>query len=313
GGKGELFALKKFDRIIVDEASQILEPLLAGLLPRAPRALFIGDHRQLPAVVQQQERTTRVYDKKLREIGLTDLATSFFERLYLTAQEKGWSWAYDQLRHQGRMHADIMAFPAARFYGGQLRTLPEDIPYHLAQTEKLHLAPAAAPLSEKLATQRLLFLETPPDDRTSDPKVNGHEAELMVQLIATYTELYATTDAPLRPGDIGIITPYRAQIAHIRRHLRAAGLAVEDFTVDTVERYQGGAKRIILISLCTNADSQIQTLSQVSGEGVDRKLNVAMTRAREHLVLVGCPGILRQSTVYADLLDFLGVVISPTT
>jgi DNA replication ATP-dependent helicase Dna2 len=109
----------------------------------------------------------------------------------------------------------------------------------------------------------------------------------------------------LQAGDIGIITPYRAQIAHIRRCLRTANLPADDYQVDTVERYQGGAKRIVLISLCTNEFSQIQMLSQISDEGVDRKLNVAMTRAREHLVIVGCPDILRQSMVYSDLLDFI--------
>lgn len=306
GGKGELFALKQFDRIVVDEASQILEPLLAGLLPRAPRALLIGDHRQLPAVVQQGRDDTRVHDEKLRNIGLRDLSTSLFERLYLTAQHKEWDWAYDQLSHQGRMHADIMAFPAEHFYQGQLSILPEAIPHHRTQLEQLSFAPAAAAgdLVKVLGSRRILFLPTPPDDRNADPKVNGYEADLMVQLITAYTELYAPTERPILAGDIGIITPYRAQIAHIRRHLHAAGLAVADYTVDTVERYQGGAKRIILISLCTNEDQQIRMLSQVSEEGVDRKLNVAMTRAREHLVLVGCPAILRQSTIYGELLDF---------
>lgn len=308
GGKDELFALKQFDRIVVDEASQILEPLLAGLLPRAPRALLIGDHRQLPAVVQQGKDATRVHDESLRKIGLRDLSTSLFERLYLTAQRHKWSWAYDRLSYQGRMHADIMAFPAEHFYQGQLRILPQEIPQHKTQLLELNLGPAAAPhdLHDALRARRLLFLPTPADDRNADPKVNGYEAELMVHLVAAYTELYAPTERPILTGDIGIITPYRAQIAHIRRHLHAAGLAVTDYTVDTVERYQGGAKRIILISLCTNEDQQIRMLSQISEEGVDRKLNVAMTRAREHLVLVGCPNILRQSTVYGELLDFAG-------
>ncbi|MEM9259239.1 MAG: C-terminal helicase domain-containing protein, partial [Bacteroidota bacterium] len=122
-----------------------------------------------------------------------------------------------------------------------------------------------------------------------------------------YTALYAETDRPIQAGDIGIITPYRAQIAHIRRQLIQHQLPADDYMVDTVERYQGGAKRVVLLSLCTNTDNQIQMLSQISAEGVDRKLNVAMTRAREHLVIIGCPDILRQSMVYADLLDFLKV------
>ena len=318
GGKGELFALKSFDRIIVDEASQILEPLLAGILPRAPRALLIGDHRQLPAVVQQSPEDTRVYDPALRAIGLRDLSTSLFERLYLTAQAREWTWAYDQLSYQGRMHADIMAFPAASFYHGKLNILPEGIAYRQTQLEQLDftspvasgltgVSPATAPESDLLTTlraNRLVFLATDADHAEADPKVNGHEARLLVDLIGAYTRLYADTARPIAPGDIGIITPYRAQIAHVRRHLQAAGLRPDDYQVDTVERYQGGAKRIVLISLCTNEHHQIRALSQVSEEGVDRKLNVAMTRAREHLVILGCPDILRQSKVYAELLDF---------
>ena len=100
------------------------------------------------------------------------------------------------------------------------------------------------------------------------------------------------------------ITPYRAQIARIRQELRSSGLDPDHYTVDTVERYQGGARRIVLISLCTNRGVQMSTLSTLSREGVDRKLNVAMTRAREHLVLLGNPRVLRESAVYSRLLDY---------
>ena len=306
GGKDELFALKQFDRIVVDEASQILEPLLAGLLPRAPRGLLIGDHRQLPAVVQQSREDSLVRDEELRKIGLKNLANSLFERLYLTAQRKGWSWAYAQLSHQGRMHADIMAFPAEQFYGGGLKILPSTIPYHLNQLNQLGLSlTGMSALSQRVGSRRVVYLPTEPDATSTDPKVNGHEARKMVELINAFHDIYKDTGVPIEPGDIGIITPYRAQIAHIRRELLRNDLNTDDYLVDTVERYQGGARRIILISLCTNRFDQIRMLSQLSDEGVDRKLNVAMTRAREHLVIVGCEDILRQSEVYDELLDFI--------
>ena len=311
GSKTELFRLKHFDRIIVDEASQIPEPLLAGLLPRAPRALLIGDHNQLPAVVQQPPEDTRVHDTALRDAGVTDLATSLFERLYLTAKRRGWDWAYDQLRQQGRMHQDIMTFPALHFYGSRLEVLPEGIPHRSTQLAPLPQRPGLTGLAATLATQRLVFLPTDTDAATPDPKLNRHEARLMVKLVHTFTELYAGSAAPLRPGDVGIITPYRAQIAQIRKQLLLAGLDPADYTVDTVERYQGSAKRIVLMSLCANEAYQMDSLSQLSEEGVDRKLNVAMTRAREHLVLVGCPDVLRQSTVYAELLDFIAAAAAP--
>ena len=302
GGKNELFKLKAFDRIVVDEASQILEPLLGGILTRAPRALLIGDHRQLPAVVQQGEGSTKVMDETLRDSGLTALSNSLFERLYLTAKRNGWTWAYDQLQQQGRMHREIMAFPALHFYQGSLDILPESIGHHLTQLAPLDLGEPLDQLQHQLCEQRLVFLPTTIDHGTPDPKVNRHEAELLVKLVEAFTALYLGTDRPIRPGDIGIITPYRAQIAYIRQQLSQEGYAADDFTVDTVERYQGSAKRIILMSLCANDSGQLERLSQLSEEGVDRKLNVAMTRAREHLVLVGCPDVLRQSEVYNKLL-----------
>ncbi|NJB85780.1 DNA replication ATP-dependent helicase Dna2 [Lewinella marina] len=311
GGKNELFHLKSFDRIVVDEASQILEPLLGTLLTRAPRSLLIGDHRQLPAVVQQGEREVKVNDPFLQDLGLNDLSTSLFERLYLKAISAGWTWAYDQLRHQGRMHQEIMCFPALHFYGGDLEILPLSVSQRTRQLAPLLLADRGTPLHRQLATRRLVFIATEADRRSADPKVNRHEARMIVQLVEAFTELYSTTANPVRPGDIGVITPYRAQIAYIRRELTAAGHAADHFTVDTVERYQGSAKRIILMSLCANESLQLDRMSQVSSEGVDRKLNVAMTRAREHLVLVGCPDVLRQNEIYAKLLEHVST--SPDT
>ena len=79
--------------------------------------------------------------------------------------------------------------------------------------------------------------------------------------------------------------------------------------MDTVERYQGGARRIIILSLCTNEIQQMKSLAQTNEEDIDRKLNVAMTRAREHLVIVGSEKILRTVPHYADLLDFIEAML----
>ncbi|MEL6805883.1 MAG: AAA domain-containing protein, partial [Bacteroidota bacterium] len=76
------------------------------------------------------------------------------------------------------------------------------------------------------------------------------------------------------------------------------------YTIDTVERYQGGARRIILISLCVNDEFQLANLAQTDRDGIDRKLNVAMTRAREHLVVVGCKELLERSAHYKKLIEF---------
>lgn len=303
GGKEELFKLKRFDRVIVDEASQILEPLLLGLLARIPRAVLIGDHRQLPAVVQQSALERRVRDAELRQHGVTDLSVSLFERLYRRAKQNDWNWCYDQLSHQGRMHQRIMAFPASRFYQNRLDILPEKLPQRERQ-----LAPLPLPVGDAKGydlRRRVIFHPTPIDAGGPDPKTNRHEAEAVVGLIQDLELVYRSSKLPLAAGDVGIITPYRAQIATLRHHLRTAGLDPDVYTVDTVERYQGGARRIIIISLCTNDERQMISLAKTDEENIDRKLNVAMTRAREQLILVGCPDILRTVDHYADLLDFI--------
>ena len=302
-GKNELFQLKRFDRLLIDEASQILEPQLVGLLTRVPKVLLIGDHRQLPAVVSQKTQEASVADPDLQALGLHSLADSLFERLFLSARRRDWDWAYDMLSHQGRMHREIMSFPSRLFYDKQLDILPGEI-LHRQQQEAPLALPGTRPdaLATLLGTQRLVFCETPSDTGSTDFKTNAAEARKIVGLIEQFRALYTEAPRPIAPGDIGIITPYRAQIACIRRELRDAGLDPEDFTVDTVERYQGGARRIILISLCTNHAVQLNSLSSLSREGVDRKLNVAMTRAREHLVLVGNATILSHSPIYQQLL-----------
>lgn len=304
--KTDLFQLKKFQRVIIDEASQILEPLLAGLLGRFQQWILIGDHRQLPAVVTQTKNLTTVRDEALRTSGITDLSQSLFERLYLKGQAEGWSWAYGQLTHQGRMHTDIMQFPAQAFYQGQLRCLPEGTSYfdHQQRPIRWQLPPDANALEQLLCHRRLVYLPTSVDADSSTLKTNVHEARLLVDLIKACERLGKENDDPLPPGSIGIITPYRAQIAQIRQLLEEEKLSPDAYTIDTVERYQGGARDIILISLCTNAERQLQALSALSAEGVDRKLNVAMTRARSHLVVLGNKEILETSTVYQQLLTF---------
>jgi len=86
--------------------------------------------------------------------------------------------------------------------------------------------------------------------------------------------------------------------------LQARGYQDDMITIDTVERYQGGARDIIIISLSTNSLSQLQSLISLSDEGVDRKLNVALTRAREQLILLGNPELLEGNAIYRELIGY---------
>ncbi len=309
----ELLQLKKFRRVAIDEASQILEPGLVGLLPQFEQWVLIGDHKQLPAVVVQPPEASAVLDEKLHEIGLQNLRNSLFERLYRRCTEQGWHWAIGHLSHQGRMHEDIMRFPGEHFYEGKLRILPKEIPASQKQ-----LAALSSQTIEnqpdwlaKIEGRRIAFLDTPADRQSPSRKTNRHEAELLAQLVKFFQE--GTPNPPQRgkqsairnPQSIGVITPYRAQIAQIQEVMQREGIDCSSITIDTVERYQGGARDIILISLCTNAASQMETLVSLSEEGVDRKLNVALTRARERVVVLGNEEILMKNTVYQSLIKFI--------
>jgi DNA replication ATP-dependent helicase Dna2 len=305
-GKTELFSLKSFDQVIIDEASQIPEPMLVGILPKFKRFILIGDHRQLPAVVAQNEQQSTVHDEDLQSIGITNLRNSLFERLYLQCINKGWDHAYAQLSHQGRMHNEIMQFPNRFFYGNSLKILPENVDKEQKQSSALLLSSQPEDQFEKLIfSKRTLFIPTEVDASSIINKTNANEAALSAKIAYAFRGLF-TKDGSLTSSCIGIITPYRAQIALIKQALHNLEIPEDLITVDTVERYQGGARRVIIISLCVNELSQLKTLISLSAEGVDRKLNVAMTRAKEHLILLGNEGILVQNPLYKEMIELFG-------
>ena len=119
-GKPELFGLLSFDRVMVDEATQLLEPMVAGLFSFINKGLFIGDHKQLSAVVTQPSRESKVETSALKQIGFVNLNNSWFERIFKRCKDQNWNWSYDILTFQGRMHRDIMHFVNEEFYGKQV-------------------------------------------------------------------------------------------------------------------------------------------------------------------------------------------------
>jgi DNA replication ATP-dependent helicase Dna2 len=279
----DLLHFKKFHTLVIDEASQLLEPQLAGILPHFERFLMIGDDNQLPAVVLQDEADTRAEAPELAEIGLTNFRESLFSRLLANARARGWHDCYGMLEYHYRMHADLAAFPNEHFYGGRLKTgKPE-------QLAPLDWPPCDHPL-RGVFDQRLAFIPTRRDPR---PKVNEEEAQLVADLIACVHQLYGDRFDPATT--VGVITPFRAQIATIRQKLPPQYQAV---TIDTVERFQGSERDVIIVSFAVKNALQLQAIQSVNAEGVDRKLNVMMTRAKECLVMVGVGevvgGILHQ-------------------
>ena len=305
-GRVELLKLKKFDRIIIDEASQILEPMLMGLLPHFGHFTLIGDHRQLPAVVVQDTASSSIDNEGMKAIGLDNLRNSLFERLYRRCRENNWHWAYAQLSHQGRMHRDIMHFPGEHFYENELKILPDGLEHNLRQQSPLsyRLPADANELEQLLCSRRVVFIPVIPDTPASAAKTNDQEAALVSHLIYAFQRLYAANELEWKSRTAGIITPWRAQIARILQELEQQDVNISGITVDTVERYQGGARDIIIISLCANKASQLQALVSLSSDGVDRKLNVALTRARKHLVIIGNPVLLEGNETYRKLMEW---------
>lgn len=294
--KTELLHLKQFDTIIIDEASQIIEPMIIGLLERAKRFILIGDHQQLPAVVVQDQRETHVQDESLIDLGITDLRMSLFERLYLRCTAQNWDHAIGILSQQGRMHESLMQFPNEHFYQGQLSALDK--------IDRLRIKDKFLPDATTLyLSDRKIYVDTPVDSYYSW-KTNQHEADLVVKIILELLQALEESGLALTPSSIGVITPYRAQIAKIKQAMSEMDSSVRDMvTVDTVERYQGGARDIIILSMCTNKLSQMDALVSLSASGVDRKLNVALTRAREQLIVLGNKEILATNETYQSLVE----------
>lgn len=295
-GKSEIIKLLKPGVAIVDEASQILEPMLASILPAFNKSILIGDHKQLPAVVVQPSGQTDVDDPDLRSLGLYNTRTSYFERLYRRAVDQSWDWAYGALRYQGRMHEEIMRFPCENFYDGQLEVLPPELSRRdLSGALDLPLDAQDA-LSEILASRRMIHI--PSFQQTGAPwlKTNTSEARIVAEILMRFKALEI-------PPTIGVITPFRAQIAQIRNVLVEYGLEPSDYTIDTVERYQGSARDIVIMSTAVNHPGQLSSVVSLSEEGVDRKLNVALTRAREQFIVIGVSEVLRSNELYRRLLD----------
>ncbi len=304
--KPELLKLMTFQRAIIDEASQLLEPSLLGMLTQFEQVVLIGDHKQLPAVVLQDETESAVKDEELNKIGLKNLRNALFERLFHRCIANNWHWAYAQLSHQGRMHEKIMAFPNEHFYQNTLKILPETVAHSLQQknTPTVFNSTILPEWMFALAQKRVLFLPSTTDEASLTKKTNKHEALIIKSLLTQFVELYRSMGKTISADSIGVITPYRAQIAQIRAVLAQDPAMNNDLiTIDTVERYQGSAKEIIIISLCINTLQQMDLLISPSDEGVDRKLNVALTRAREYLVIIGNPDLLKANRTYRALIE----------
>ena len=277
-----------FSLAIVDEASQVLEPGLIGLLSsnQIERFVLVGDHKQLPAVVQQNPEEARVDDPLLRSIGLNDCRQSLFQRLYNWEVQQQRTQFIGTLNRQGRMHPDVASFASNHFYNAWLQPVP--LP-HQQETALCYDLPSQDAIDDLLKTRRMVFF---PD--------NG---ETTIDLALRIRRFYGKRFNPEKT--LGIIVTYRHQIAAIRD-------ALPDISIDTVERYQGSQRDVIIFDVGVTRQYQLDfltasTFTDDEGQVVDRKLNVALTRARKQMLVVGDAAILRQNQLYRQLIDNFSV------
>ena len=310
-----LFNIKHFDLAIIDEASQILEPNIIGLLTvrhaerRAiERFILIGDHKQLPAVVQQQDTLeAEETNNLLKDIHLLSCANSLFERLILTERAADRTDFIGTLHKQGRMHPDIADFANRKFYAReQLECVP--LAHQLEQTLAYNET-SEDETDDVLKAHRMIFIPSKPCRQLNiSEKVNTEEARIITDLLRRLYRQLGNNFDPQK--SVGVIVPYRNQIAMIRKEIEKLGIPeLEEISIDTVERYQGSQRDIILYSFTIQSRYQLDFLTANTfyedGQPIDRKLNVAITRARKQLILIGNEPTLRHNQLFAELIDYI--------
>ena len=261
---------ERFDVAIVDEASQLTEPATLAAVNLADRFVLVGDHEQLPPVVQAEGGEPWTPGEAEGESQQVALGSSLFERLH--EQSPGASVMLDR---QYRMAQRIQAFSSREFYDGQLRpATPEVAAQSIGDLPDVDVSALPKTLRDPVA-----FVD--PGGRR-EGNTNPVEADRVAELVEQFRE------AGVALEDIGVIAPFRAQVAEISRRT--------DATVDTVDRFQGSSKEVILVSFVATGE--------LSGPIYDdpRRMNVALTRAKKSLVLVGAADALASEPFYERLL-----------
>ena len=266
-----------FDLAIVDEASQLTIPALLGALRFARRFVLVGDERQLPPLV---------VSARAAELGLK--RSLFAELLARWGDE-----ASVALRQQYRMHPSICEFPSATFYDGKL------ISAGTARTALLDITlDSADPLGVILAPERPLVFVDVPGQREPAGKTSAAQAEVVRRLVL------ALRHAGVPAAEIGAIAPYRAQVAAMRQRLAARGEV--EVVVDTVDRFQGGERQVILYAFGGRVEGPHAGHHTLDADFLadPHRLNVALTRAQRKLILVGDRRWLETKPLLARLIAY---------
>lgn len=319
----ELFEVKKFDIAIIDEASQILESSMGVIFSNIEKFVMIGDEKQLPAISVQEKLDI---DPLLNEeIGLIDFRISYFERMINLNIKNNWTQNYGMLEEQARMHKDIMQYANYLFYDDKLKLSKYQKTVIDFNIQKLKNQ-GKYKIIELILSKRVIFIDTSKikynndnnDDKFEEVKIedNKHnkiEVKIINEIINLFIEYFKVIDYSINNKTFGIISPFRIQNSNIK--LSIDELLIQyykenkpiEISIDTVERFQGSERDIILFSSVVYDKEQlksIQSISQTIDNKIDRKLNVALTRAKEIFIMVGNSELLKGEVSYDKFLEY---------
>lgn len=275
GSASRLLIGQKFGTLFIDEAAQALEAACWIAIQKADRVIFAGDHCQLPP-------TVKCIEAMRGGLGHTLMQCIVKQKPDTVAL----------LKVQYRMNDEIMRFSSEWFYGGMLQSAPEvkyrsildfDTPIEWVNTEGMDAG-------EEFVGE-------------SYGRINKAEADLSVNKLKAYITRIGKERFLEERIDVGVISPYKAQVQYLRRLIKGDSF-FKPFrpmiTVNTVDGFQGQERDVILISLVrANEDGQIGFLNDL------RRMNVAITRARMKLIILGDASTLTHHAFYRKLYEYI--------
>lgn len=266
---------KKFGTLFIDEAAQALEAACWIPIRKADRVVLAGDHFQLPPTVKSPQA--------LRE----GLGNTLMQAIANNQPD-----AVSLLKLQYRMNDEIMRFPSEWFYGGMLQSAPEvkyrsildfDTPITWVNTEEMDC-------NEEFIGE-------------SYGRINKPEAELTISQLKEYITKIGRERFLSERIDVGVISPYKAQVQYLRQLIKKDAFFKpyrQLITVNTVDGFQGQERDVILISLVrANEKGEIGFLGDL------RRMNVAITRARMKLIILGNAATLTRHSFYKKLYEYI--------
>lgn len=275
GSANHLLMGQKFGTLFIDEAAQALEPACWIAIRKADRVILAGDHCQLPPTVKAPEA--------LR----AGLGHTLMQTIVKNKPE-----TVSLLKLQYRMNDEIMRFSSEWFYGGMLQSAPEvkyrsildfDTPIEWINTEGMDC-------NEEFVGENY-------------GRINKPEAELSIAQLKEYITKIGRERFLSERIDVGLISPYKAQVQYLRRLVRNDAFFKpyrQAITINTVDGFQGQERDVILISLVrANEEGQIGFLNDL------RRMNVAITRARMKLIILGDASTLTRHAFYKKLYGYI--------